>query len=477
MARLGNAIANAYWEARLGNTRKPANDDPYLESFIRQKYANRAFADPEAPWPPPVDNADTTSSGVEVAGGSGTVEQGGGGVVATTTPVQEPPPLINLLDFDEEYTSSVPEGTAIHQQEASPAAAVVALSPVEELMAPTPHIPTAPHQPGYASPITHHPTQQHPHHVQQHAQHHAAQQQHHGGPLSSVLDPWQEPSTASYSTISFHSHTHSPWEDLPTRRSMVGPAWGPPPQAYAFEKPVHTAGETTVGMRGTAGYLPPAAAAVSSTSTMTHGMTTHEDVYAGMSCVCVCVYFVCWVLYANHVRTLRITANTPQQTHHNKQSPPHTVIPESRPTLPPRSPTPQSAHPPLGPSHDPWATDTHHPTNHPSSLRFSVDMGKTSSSTPSTGTPPAALPAAATTTPMTSTTPPMTTPAGAPTGSGGGSGGGSDLLDRLQWHGLQSFMTDANKPQPLAPVLGRAPVTKSVSMREAKQQQQQQGPW
>lgn len=50
--------------------------------------------------------------------------------------------------------------------------------------------------------------------------------------------------------------------------------------------------------------------------------------------------------------------------------------------------------------------------------------------------------------------------------------GGGDLLDRLQWHGLQSFMTDANKPQPLAQAMGRAPAPKSVSMREAKMQQQ-----
>lgn len=50
--------------------------------------------------------------------------------------------------------------------------------------------------------------------------------------------------------------------------------------------------------------------------------------------------------------------------------------------------------------------------------------------------------------------------------------GGGDLLDRLQWHGLQSFMTDANKPQPLASAMGRAPPPKNVSMREAKMQQQ-----
>jgi stromal membrane-associated protein len=37
MERTGNAVANSFWEARLGQTRKPDHDAPELQAFIRRK--------------------------------------------------------------------------------------------------------------------------------------------------------------------------------------------------------------------------------------------------------------------------------------------------------------------------------------------------------------------------------------------------------------------------------------------------------
>lgn len=126
-----------------------------------------------------------------------------------------------------------------------------------------------------------------------------------------------------------------------------------------------------------------------------------------------------------------------------------TVIPEGPPTLPPRSPTPQSV-----PAPDPWALQAaYQPLG--STLRFSTDLG----------VPPVEHSAAR-------PPPPHAPPPHAPLPPADVQAAGADLRDRLQWHGLQSFMADANKPQPLAPAMGRAPPPKNVPMREAKMQQQ-----
>lgn len=207
MAATGNHIANAYWEARLGDTPKPASDDPYLESFIRQKYINRAFADPEGMWPPQVATAAPTEATPVV-------------VAPADTLVQEPPPLIDLLAFDDEPL--VPVGEP--------------LVGLRDFTAPTTNSGVDPWQ----EPST--------------VAYSLAS-------LPSAPPVWQEPSTVAYSTI---GSSTSPWEDLPTRRSVQGTQeWGPPPQSYAFEKPA-----ATVAMG-------PAASSVS---------TTHrnEDLYAGM---------------------------------------------------------------------------------------------------------------------------------------------------------------------------------------------------
>jgi stromal membrane-associated protein len=52
MERVGNARANAYWEARLPpGTRPPSNDQGRMTMFIRQKYEFAKWADPEGRAP------------------------------------------------------------------------------------------------------------------------------------------------------------------------------------------------------------------------------------------------------------------------------------------------------------------------------------------------------------------------------------------------------------------------------------------
>lgn len=198
MAATGNGVANAYWEARLGDTTKPANDDPYLEPFIRQKYINRAYANPDGTWPPVQHTRDADA-------------QPDAPAVATTTPVQEPPPLIDLLAFDDPPPPPHTLGLA-------------------DLIAPS-HASDPWQEPSTVATFA---------------------------SIPSAPGSWQEPSTVSHST----RPTSSPWEDLPTRRSVQGEGWGAPPQSYAFEKPA-------------SGVVP----APSSAST-THGLG-NEDLYSG----------------------------------------------------------------------------------------------------------------------------------------------------------------------------------------------------
>ena len=243
MAATGNRVANAYWEARLGGTPKPTSDDPYLESFIRQKYINRAFADPDGAWPPA---ANHTPPAEQVA------------VAAAATPAQEPPPLIDLLAFDDDEPPAPTQADTL-----------VGLA---DLAAPS--------------------------------------------------DPWHEPSTVAYSLASLPSAVPSlhepstvarpgtsPWEQLPTRRSMQGSqAWGPPPQSYAFEKPAAS------GLP--AMHAGPAASSVSTT----HGLG-YEDLYAGV-CGTVGIHAV-HIGAHNHSDTRR--------TPHAAASEPHTPVSTSRP--------------------------------------------------------------------------------------------------------------------------------------------------
>jgi Putative GTPase activating protein for Arf len=47
MARTGNAVANAYWEARLADpAAKPAHDSPALDGFATDKYRDRRWVRP-----------------------------------------------------------------------------------------------------------------------------------------------------------------------------------------------------------------------------------------------------------------------------------------------------------------------------------------------------------------------------------------------------------------------------------------------
>jgi hypothetical protein len=43
MERTGNAVANSFWEAKLGQTRKPDHDAPELQAFIRRKVCASAY--------------------------------------------------------------------------------------------------------------------------------------------------------------------------------------------------------------------------------------------------------------------------------------------------------------------------------------------------------------------------------------------------------------------------------------------------
>ena len=159
MAGTGNAVANSYWEAKLGSQTKPHYESSDLEPFIRRKYCNKEFA--EGTWPPalpdeatPATTAGSRSSANPVAAGSttpqlrsdpsaGRLEAGGfwgsltpqeSGVAtdllsdtplsASLTPVRpqqqrqsrqpiyvdadSPPLLIDLMDFGAESTFQLP---------------------------------------------------------------------------------------------------------------------------------------------------------------------------------------------------------------------------------------------------------------------------------------------------------------------------------------------------------------------------------
>ena len=76
MAAMGNARANAYWEAGLppGFRRPPDHDMAQLRSYITDKYVSRRYADRAYPEPPTIDNY--AAHPVRGAGGGG---WGGGG--------------------------------------------------------------------------------------------------------------------------------------------------------------------------------------------------------------------------------------------------------------------------------------------------------------------------------------------------------------------------------------------------------------
>ncbi len=68
MDQTGNAIANSYWECKIGAVQRPSSG-PHLEAFIRRKY-NGEWA--EGTWPPAV----ALSIPAPDTGAAGSHEQG-----------------------------------------------------------------------------------------------------------------------------------------------------------------------------------------------------------------------------------------------------------------------------------------------------------------------------------------------------------------------------------------------------------------
>lgn len=141
----GNTAANAYWEARLQEPRPELRTLAELESFVRRKYADRAFVDEAAPWPPPdgapVDAetaavlADLAAAAAEGHAALASLGSPAGMVklsytagpkpaepepelaperepVAAAAPPPPPPPVVNLMDLDIEPEEGSSRGSS-----------------------------------------------------------------------------------------------------------------------------------------------------------------------------------------------------------------------------------------------------------------------------------------------------------------------------------------------------------------------------
>ena len=80
MSAMGNARANAFWEAQLPPDfrRPPDNDMSLLRVFITDKYVAKRYADPAFPQAPNIDSYSTHPVSQGRAGRAGEVRPGHG---------------------------------------------------------------------------------------------------------------------------------------------------------------------------------------------------------------------------------------------------------------------------------------------------------------------------------------------------------------------------------------------------------------
>lgn len=165
VSAMGNARANAYWEANLPADfrRPPENDMALLRAFITDKYVSRRYAAREYPDPPTIDTYSThpfmarfapDSAGAAdqaLAAASGAGQRAAVAAVAAApaaapaAPQQpaQPPPSFDLLSLeDPEPAPAAAPPAAVAA--AAPAAAAGVWDPFNEGAAPAPAPPAAP---------------------------------------------------------------------------------------------------------------------------------------------------------------------------------------------------------------------------------------------------------------------------------------------------------------------------------------------
>ncbi|KAL6783748.1 hypothetical protein ACKKBF_B05645 [Auxenochlorella protothecoides x Auxenochlorella symbiontica] len=179
MAATGNAVANAYWEARLAD-RPPCHSLTDLEAFVRRKYARKEWAEGE--WPPAAAGAGGSADGggERVDGGERAAGPASGGRAPTkigalpgpsprpgTAPRQGVPPqdlapaapppaaVVDLMDFSVEPE---PLGAATTSGEADSSSAdpLAALRQLDFSALPTTSSGTTPPPSAFAAPFPGH---------------------------------------------------------------------------------------------------------------------------------------------------------------------------------------------------------------------------------------------------------------------------------------------------------------------------------